>query len=684
MEPISFEDIEQKIRDWTFNHIAPDFEFRPGQFEAIRGIIYSIVNNKLDTNILQAPTGTGKSFICIISAGVLAHYFGKKSYILASDLYLWKQYADAIDKYKLKDFGYIKGSLGNYYCNLSMCGYEDGECRQKHISLSKFRNRDEKTMRDYPCSRSCQYLLDRFRAESTPVSLLTYQLWLYQMNLVKSESGEGFQKRDVIFCDECHNIPDIISMFAQPQITPYDSDNILMIADYIKKHNVELPWVPAFFSPEGQRRFRKSNQNDFKENKHGNATNFLEIPRILKMFNHIMSLFDISFRNVQLPTIKAEIKIDVLLTYVRFLAQINELTKAAEEHNQKMQGKPDLKTTALVEETQDKKDKGKKEKELPIFKLCNWFHNYFSTFTQYLQAVKSAGQEFVVVERTEDDNNQYTYTFYCVKEDFLCKTYLLENADHKVMTSATIGNVTSYMTNIGIDLSQVSERQNYIAYTSLPNIFDFTNSPIFVLPNYKMSFKEKNYSFPKIQELVYKILETYPDVRGMINTGSYQNSAAIINNAPSKLKRRLIGYDSSKNKHETIKRFKSSKNGIIVGPSLVEGVDFPGDLCRLIIIVKLPYPNLKSPLTNAKRQLFPLWYDATTSNTIIQNIGRGVRFQGDWCFTFILDGSFDYLYTKTYGQYAPEIQSRFIRITPDFITQAKLKDEEDNSSCNVV
>lgn len=658
MEKVSFEHIENNIREWTSDNISPNFEFRPGQFESIRGIIYAIINNHVDTNILQAPTGTGKSFICIISAGVLAKYYNKKSYILASDLYLWKQYADAIDKYKLKDFGYMKGSLGNYYCNFSNCNFEDGECRKKRVPMSKFRHRDTSTINKWPCFNMCQYFLDRFRAESTPVTLLTYQLWLYQMNLVKADPGEGFSQRDVIFCDECHNIPDIISMFAQPQVTTKDRDKILQIVDYVVRHNVSLPWVPDFFNSEGQRLFRKSNESKFSE-KHGPCTNYLDVPRILKTYNYFMGAIEIVFRGLEIPVKKSEIKTEVLMEYVNFLSDINKIADAASEHSKKMSGA-----------TNDSKISKDNKADAFIHQTLNWFHNYYSSLNQYIRAIYDAGQQYIVVEKTEDDNREPTYTFFCVKEDYLCKTYLLDNAKHKVMTSATVGNIMSYLTNIGIDITKVTDNQNYVLYSALPNIFDFSQSPIYFCPNYKMNFKEKNYSFPKIQELVYKILEAYPDVRGMINTGSYQNSAAIINNAPHKLKRRIIGYGSARDKNTVLNRFKSSKNAIIVGPTLVEGVDLPGDLCRLIIIIKLPYPNLKSPLTNAKMGLFPLWYDSTTSNTIIQNIGRGVRFDGDWCHTYILDGCFEYLYNKTYQQYPPEIQQRFIRITPEFILQS--------------
>jgi Rad3-related DNA helicase len=97
---------------------------------------------------------------------------------------------------------------------------------------------------------------------------------------------------------------------------------------------------------------------------------------------------------------------------------------------------------------------------------------------------------------------------------------------------------------------------------------------------------------------------------------------------------------------------------VLIGPTLVEGVDLPDDLCRFIIIVKMPYPNIASKVVKAKMNLFPLWYSSATSNLVIQNIGRGVRNEHDWCTTFILDGCFQKLFESTADQYPPEMRAR--------------------------
>ena len=111
--------IENNVKDWVANYIEEEFEFREHQFECIVNIIKSILDNPETNYICEAPTGSGKSLINIISAGVLAEYYNMTSYILVSDLFLWEQYDKFIQNHKKLHFGSIKGQTGNYTCALN-------------------------------------------------------------------------------------------------------------------------------------------------------------------------------------------------------------------------------------------------------------------------------------------------------------------------------------------------------------------------------------------------------------------------------------------------------------------------------------------------------------------------------------------------------------------------------------
>ena len=93
---IDDETISSNIDGWVARHLKNSFKFRKHQKETIISIISNILNseNKNPCHMVEAPTGSGKSLINIISAGVLDEYYGFTSYILCSDLFLWEQYAN--------------------------------------------------------------------------------------------------------------------------------------------------------------------------------------------------------------------------------------------------------------------------------------------------------------------------------------------------------------------------------------------------------------------------------------------------------------------------------------------------------------------------------------------------------------------------------------------------------------
>jgi Rad3-related DNA helicase len=99
-----------------------------------------------------------------------------------------------------------------------------------------------------------------------------------------------------------------------------------------------------------------------------------------------------------------------------------------------------------------------------------------------------------------------------------------------------------------------------------------------------------------------------------------------------------------------------------MGPSILEGLDFEGDLCRFIIVAKLPYASLSNNLVQAKMELYPNWYQYDCVNKITQGIGRGVRSETDYCSTYIVDGCFSDLVRRSGNLFSKNISSRFRRL----------------------
>lgn len=623
-------DIGNNVNSWVKDNLNPGFEFREYQFDTIVDIIYKILENKEHNQIIEAPTGSGKSLLNIISAGVLADYYKRDSYILCSDLYLWDQYYKFIQKTPAlnKKFGVLKGQTGNYHCAKNDEDMRNADCRMAGISWGKLFSKESACSLGYECASKCQYVKERKKALITPVTLMTYQLFLFQINVICKNAinnpdqingglshHKGFTPRDIIFCDECHNIPSIVEKNCEPCIKESDFDVLYGLWDYSANHSLDL--------------FTEDDTIDDLINKYPKRSN---LERPLKDIWSVLSNDVASAKEVQLA----------MSRYKMILNDFNDTASALEAR---------LSHKKMVLKKHFTKE------DVQLYKLSSFYRNYCCVYGDLLEAINNCGYEYLIkeVNETNDDEPKKLVTLKCAKEDYLTWISLMRWAHNRVMMSATIGGYDAFCENVGIQYTE--DKDAY--YKVIPSTFDFSKSPVHFFNRYKMSWREKENSFKALKPIIYGICEKrMAGKKGMIQTGSYANAKEIYDSAPPNIKQRLLLYNGSREKTQTITMHKMSEDTILIGPTLVEGVDLPGDDCRFIIILKVPYPVIVDKYVKKKIELFPLWYNSTTSNTIIQGIGRGNRYKDDWCVTYILDACFLALYNNTRDQYPEELQKR--------------------------
>ncbi len=606
------EKVEKEIKDWATKHLGPNFSFREHQVETICDIIMNVLNKEHHTHVIEAPTGSGKSLLCIVSAGVLSEYYKINSYILCSDLYLFSQYEDFINKHNLC-YGALKGQTGNYYCDINGEDIRNAECRIASVSWSRIIGNDpprydSHDTREFMCAKYCVYAQARYKALNSSVTVMTYQLYFYMINVVGQESKKApFSRRDVIFCDECHNIPSLVQQ--QYSITVCESDVKQLGA--IWKHTTQ-------------------NQDMFSEKKLPYKT----LKSLENTFYKYWSIFKSEDERSDYEGI---------CDYIGFIDSFVDVITNIE-------GK-------LAERKMKCGSRKSPKRDIELYKLTSWYRNYCCHLHDFQTAITESGPAYLVKKHNlpTNDESEFSVSFSCAKEDYMCWKYLLNTAPHNVLLSATVGMHEAFDSNIGMRFC----KDNKSFMQRIPSTFDFSNSPVLINSEYKMSYKTKDIAFPKIQNIIYTIVRKYKGFRGLIQTGSYLNAKIIYDNAPADIKSRLRLYNTSKEKDWAIEEHKNNNDDVLIGPTLIEGIDLPGDLCRFIIIGKVPYPNLSDKLVKTKMRLFPKWYNSETANHIIQGIGRGNRFPDDWCVTYILDGCFNFLYMNTKKQFPPELQNRF-------------------------
>jgi Rad3-related DNA helicase len=170
-----------------------------------------------------------------------------------------------------------------------------------------------------------------------------------------------------------------------------------------------------------------------------------------------------------------------------------------------------------------------------------------------------------------------------------------------------------------------------------------------------LSFREREQNLPKVVKTLDKILEKHKGQSGIIHAGSYDFMDYI--NAKSKHRFSFITYDSAKERGGAIDLFNKTDGKVLLGPSLLEGLDLKDEKSRFQIFFKVPYPSLGDPLVKAKMQAFPGWYDWKTGISIQQGAGRSIRSKDDWAVTYILDACFRSLINKE-GFFPPSFEER--------------------------
>lgn len=158
--------------------------------------------------------------------------------------------------------------------------------------------------------------------------------------------------------------------------------------------------------------------------------------------------------------------------------------------------------------------------------------------------------------------------------------------------------------------------------------------------NHKMSEIARERWIGRVDE----ILETRGHYRGIIHTVSFDRARQLL--LRSRFASRMFVPKDGADSPNVLRRFRDSTDGILVSPSVHTGHDFPGDLARYQIIVKVPYPDTRFGLAAARAQEDPDWARRQAAVTLVQMSGRIVRGPEDWGETLVIDDNVVDLYNR--------------------------------------
>jgi ATP-dependent DNA helicase DinG len=552
-------DINNKIDQLLeLGDFGSNFSFRPQQRDTIVRICHNILNNDTKNIIVNAPTGSGKSIIAIVSSRILTKAYKLKGYIITSDLGLQDQYWSDISQFGYQ-WGTMKGA-DNYICSENNQTYVNAECKSRNIFGGKLRN--------LACFKECSFHNAKEKAINSPLTLVNYSYWLIQRNYTaKKEAGNdtdpSFPIRDFCFFDEAHKVDDIVQNHFSPRLNVRIVDAIGEVSLYFKENG----FISTPISTEGI--MGRLKQNVFDTTK----------------------------------TTKEDI-----ISLTVFKKRIEQVQSAQEDFKTYITSKYPFGNP--IPKNINK-----------IIRLLDFLKDVHCKIEDYLDMTK----EQHIVKTVGFDEA----VFNSLDDRMLIKKVLHDECATGVFMSATFGSVSEWaeITNT-IDYDRIIVKVDW----------DYQRSPIHLLKGPRLNYANKEESLPPAIELLDDCISKHITERGLIHTGSYGFMQSILES--SKYFDRFVFYNDSAEKKDALERFGNSENKILIGPSLVEGIDLKDDLCRFQIFFKVPYRNLSCEYTKRKLKLDPRWYNYKALTQFKQGVGRGVRNDNDWAVTYLIDGCF--------------------------------------------
>ena len=263
---------------------------------------------------------------------------------------------------------------------------------------------------------------------------------------------------------------------------------------------------------------------------------------------------------------------------------------------------------------------------LAVFNLADWVKDCHCKLEDYVEIINKVG-----IKKMVKNPGETNIVFNCIDEYYLLQRHFYNKFGFKLLMTATMGAPSDFMRNHGIRNAK---------YFKMESHFDFTKSPIIFYPGKKMSARFLSDNLQWAIDTITRVLNDHPDDSGLIHSGSYDLTNKIFNGLPKEARKRILLYKGSNEKDEVLKKMAKKKGLVIMGPSILEGLNMIDDRSRFQIFLKVPFPHLGDKYVAAKLEFSQAWYDWKTEISILQGIGRSIRTPEDWAVTYILDGCF--------------------------------------------
>jgi len=232
---------------------------------------------------------------------------------------------------------------------------------------------------------------------------------------------------------------------------------------------------------------------------------------------------------------------------------------------------------------------------------------------------------------------------------------LWRHADRWLLMSATIISPDEMAESLGLEQAGVPWD-----VVRMPMPFAKENRPIVMKPVANITYAEAAVEKPKLLAGVAEILDRYGDENILVHTVSYSLTKYLSESLRKEGKERwngraILAYSNARERDQAVEAFNRT-GGVLLAPSLDRGLDLPDDLCRVVVVAKVPFPALgdRQVSERLRRPGGQVWYGVQVARSLVQMTGRGVRHENDWATTFILDKQFPRWYREAGRKLLPD------------------------------
>ncbi len=181
-------------------------------------------------------------------------------------------------------------------------------------------------------------------------------------------------------------------------------------------------------------------------------------------------------------------------------------------------------------------------------------------------------------------------------------------------------------------------------FNEYPSSFPPSRRPVVHVPTCQMSHRTSPEDQERWATRIDQIIRQRMDRKGIVHTVSFARRNLIFQHSEF---RDIMYTNTSDNTRHVIEEFKRAKPpAVLVSPSVTTGWDFPFDECQFQIIGKIPFPDTRPLVTQARSQSDKDYAAYIAAQTLVQMAGRGMRDEMDVCETIVIDDNWKWFLWK--------------------------------------